>query len=287
VIVALAEVRAPQLAHALRHHAVHMRDATAAFTHPDGDVALWGDSQLGAPVPPRRLFARSGLPLPTGHATASDSGFARRVWGPFTLLWNQGGVGMAHQVGHIHADGGSIELAHDAVRVLVDGGVCSYAQGPDRDYSRSTAAHNTVTVNGRDQHELWRSHRIGGRARLGPASYQDDRITAALAGFRSKCTHYREIAWDGDAITIRDRISRGGDGVLRWFLPAALGLRPTADGVLVFTPRGVTLELRLQGAQLRSEPAPGWTAMGIAAPRTCLVANIGAGPVTTTIRALR
>lgn len=286
VVAALAEPRLPGLADPLRVAFRRMRDATAAFTHPDGDVALWGDSQRGAPVTPRRLFARDGVSMPTGHATAASSGFARRAWGPFTLLFNQGGVGLPYQVGHIHGDCLSIELSHGDTRVLVDAGVGTYIEGEDRRYCRSTAAHNTVTVDDRDQHELWKSHRIGGRAHLGPVEYGDDRLCAEVTGFRSRTTHRREIRRVDDGIEVIDTLAgAGGRGVVRYFVPATLRVRLGDDGAVVFGPRGQSTELSIRGATLRCTEAPGWTAMGTAAPRMCLSAEIGAGPVVLTIRA--
>lgn len=284
LVAALAEPRMPGLADPLRIAAATMREATAAFTHPDGDVALWGDSQLGAPVTPRRLFARTRGPMPTGHATAATSGFARRTWGPFTLLWNRGGVGLPHQVGHIHGDCLAIELSVDDVRVLVDGGVGTYVEGPERAYCRGTAAHNTVTVDDRDQHELWKSHRIGGRARLGAVVYDDDRLLGEVTGYRSHATHRREIRGSADAITITDSLIGAGRGVIRWFVPAALRVRITDDGAVVFGPRGTSIELRLDRGGFDTAAAPGWTAMGVAAPRVCLSTVLGAAPVTLTIR---
>ena len=72
---------------------------------------------------------------------------------------------------------------------------------------------------------------------------------------------------------------------MRYFVPAALRVRLGDDGAVVFGPRGQMLELTMRGGTLRITDAPGWTAMGTAAPRTCLSAEIGAGPVVLTIRA--
>jgi uncharacterized heparinase superfamily protein len=106
-----------------------MLAALPAFTHPDGDVALWNDSQRGAPVTPQRLAGRLGRELPEGSADAVHAGLFRRSFGPWTLLWNTGGVGLAHQPGHIHADGLAIELSLHGERVVIDAGVGTYVPG--------------------------------------------------------------------------------------------------------------------------------------------------------------
>jgi len=283
-VVALAEPRMPGLADPLRVVLGRMMTATDAFTHPDGDVALWGDSQLGAPVTPRTLAQRLGHSLTCGDATCVPSGFARRVWGPFTLLWNRGGVGLPHQVGHVHGDCLSLELSIGTTRVLVDAGVGTYVEGDDRRYCRSTAAHNTVTVGGRDQHELWKSHRIGGRAVLHDVLFAADRIAGEVQGFRSSTVHRRDVRYADGGITVTDTLVGDEHGVVRWFVPDALRVRPTEEGALVFVPRGGAVELRITGGAIAIEPAAGWTAMGVAAPRACIRVAIGSQPVVTSIR---
>jgi hypothetical protein len=286
IVIALAQDRMPTLAEQLRVTLDRMVAATAAFTHPDGDVALWGDSQLAAPATPRKLAQRLNRSLPTGDVTCVPSGFARRMWGPFAVLWNRGGVGLPYQVGHVHADCLSLELSVGSSRVLVDGGVGTYVEGDDRDYCRGTPAHNTVTVGDRDQHELWKSHRIGGRAVLHDVVYAGDRLMGEVQGFRSSTVHRRDVRFAGDEITVTDSLVGDERGVLRWFVPDTMRVRPTEDGALVFVPRGPTVELRITGASVRIEPARGWTAMGVAAPRTCIRATIGAQPVITSLRTI-
>ncbi|MFO0634595.1 MAG: heparinase II/III-family protein [Nannocystaceae bacterium] len=287
LVIALAEPRLPGVADPLRVALEHMLAVLPAFTHPDGDVALWGDSQLQAPVTPMRLAHRCAVALAEGDADASDSGFARRAWGPFTLLWNQGGVGLPQQTGHIHGDCLSIELSYGRTRVLVDAGVGTYVEGDDRRYARSTAAHNTVTVGDRDQHELWKSHRIGGRALPHQLEASARRLLAEVRGYKGAATHRRRVIFDGDRIQITDELAPPVvAGVVRYFVPESLRVRTTDNGALVFLPRGETVELALDRGAFALSQAPGWRAMGKAAPRWCLAADVGLRPTVVTIRAL-
>jgi uncharacterized heparinase superfamily protein len=50
-------------------------------------------------------------------------------------------------------------------RVIVDTGVAEYEAGPLRDYVRSTKAHNTVSVDGDEQSEIWGEFRVARRAK--------------------------------------------------------------------------------------------------------------------------
>ena len=53
---------------------------------------------------------------------------------------------------HAHADALSLEVRHDGVEMLVDPGTYCYHGEPEwRSYFRSTRAHNTICIDGRDQ----------------------------------------------------------------------------------------------------------------------------------------
>ncbi len=290
--LALAPERVdPRAAPALRDALARMLAALPAFTHPDGDVALWGDSQRGAPVTPASLAARCGVDLPRrSNHNAHASGFFRRAWGPWTLLWNAGGVGMPQQVGHIHGDGLSVELSLGDERVIVDAGVGTYERLPERDYCRSTRAHNTVTVEGRDQHELWASHRIGGRAELIDLSFGADALAGAIRGFRSPASHRRYLRYDGRALRCVDWVLRpDGKTVpaqMRLHLPADCELTRDDPRVRVRTPGGRRFTiLAPEGARWDRSPVPGWRAMYSQAPRHCLALQVPPGGLEVCLEA--
>ena len=277
VLSSFARAQRPRLADALAPALSAMLESIPAFTHPDGDVALWGDSQLDAPVTPTRLLERLGRTLPRGHADAPVSGFARRQWGPWTLLWNRGDVGLSHQVGHVHGDALAVELSLGGTRVVVDAGVGTYDIGPERAYARSTAAHNTVTVGSgvTDQHELWASHRIGARAQPRTLACADDRIVAEVRGHASPATHRRSIEHEDGVIRVTDTVDQPNvPAVVRYFVPA--GLAPTLRGETVeLDVAGRRVQIRAPGGRWHASEAPGWVGMGRSAPRVCLSLPLG------------
>ena len=57
----------------------------------------------------------------------------------------------------------SSELTLQGQRAIVDTGVSSYERGPERHYERSTAAYNTIRVDGLEQAEIWGGFRVGRR----------------------------------------------------------------------------------------------------------------------------
>ncbi|HWW60986.1 MAG TPA: alginate lyase family protein [Thermoanaerobaculia bacterium] len=67
---------------------------------------------------------------------------------------------------HAHADVFTYELTIDDQPVVVDSGVYEYAAGEWRDHFRSTPAHNTVDLDGRNQSDVYDSFRVGKRARV-------------------------------------------------------------------------------------------------------------------------
>ena len=70
------------------------------------------------------------------------------------LVFDCGGMGMING-GHGHADSLSLVLFAGGRELLVDPGTCIYNTAPAwRDFFRSTKAHNTAVVDGRDQSEM-------------------------------------------------------------------------------------------------------------------------------------
>jgi uncharacterized heparinase superfamily protein len=67
---------------------------------------------------------------------------------------------------HGHGDILGFEWTVAGRRLVVDTGVFEYAPGERRRKSRSTEAHNTVTVDGADQCEFYGEFRVARRARV-------------------------------------------------------------------------------------------------------------------------
>ena len=72
-------------------------------------------------------------------------------------------IGPNHIPAHSHADIFSYELSYKGKRFIVDSGNYNYANDEMRKYCRSTAAHNTVTIDGKDQADMWSTFRVARR----------------------------------------------------------------------------------------------------------------------------
>lgn len=151
-----------------------MADFFAHTLHPDGDIPLFNDGVLGVISVPELLtrasrLSGSNLEQVSGVRIFADTGYAvmRNGSSKSALIFDCGPLGPDYQPGHSHCDVLSYELSLDGQRVVVDTGTSTYGQGEVRHYERSTAAHNTVRIDGLDQAEIWGEFRVGRRPRIG------------------------------------------------------------------------------------------------------------------------
>lgn len=74
---------------------------------------------------------------------------------PFKLIFDSGPLGFGSIAAHGHADALSFILYVNRLEFFIDPGTYTYiAKDPFRNYFRSTAAHNTIVVDGFDQSEM-------------------------------------------------------------------------------------------------------------------------------------
>ncbi|MBL8740187.1 MAG: heparinase II/III-family protein, partial [Myxococcales bacterium] len=146
-----------------------------------------------------------------------DSGLAIARMGPARLVAKVGEIGASYIPAHAHADALSFELWVGGQRLVVDTGVTQYAEGPRRDWCRSTAAHNTVTVDDLDSAEVWSSFRVGRRplttVRNTAVDPGEVRITASHDGYAhlpGSPLHERTWVLGDSSLRIHDRVNGSG-----------------------------------------------------------------------------
>jgi Heparinase II/III-like protein/Heparinase II/III N-terminus len=136
------------------------------------------------------------------------------------LMMDFGPLGFLAPAGHGHADALAVWLAVDGEYVLVDAGTYAYHSHPEwRTYFRSTPAHNTVCIDGKDQSEmagrfLWSSK---ANARLLGFESSSERVTieAEHDGYKrlaDPVTHQRKVSLNrhNGFISIEDRFLCSG-----------------------------------------------------------------------------
>jgi hypothetical protein len=192
-----------------------MRRFSAALARPDGRPALFNDGTLD-------LAPTLDLPPPSdGLAVFPETGYAVLRQGRVWLAFDCGPPAPPFLPAHAHADALSFQLWVDGRPAVVDPGTYTYEPGPDRDWFRSTRAHATVAVGGRDQFELWGAFRAGPLPAVTLVS--TDPLTAELdlPGLR----HRRTISVGSGRIAVEDEIDGRGTVEILSSLPLASGTR--------------------------------------------------------------
>ncbi|MEP6811947.1 MAG: alginate lyase family protein [Actinomycetota bacterium] len=179
-----------------------MRRFAAALARPDGAPALFNDGTVDAP--------RLDLPRPPeGLAVFPDSGFVVVREGELWLAFRCGAPAPAFLPAHAHADALSFQLWWRGRPVVVDPGTYTYEPGPDRDWFRSTRAHSTVTVDGRDQFRLWGAFRSGPLPKVSLRYARDGAVEASVVLPR-RVRHVRRIEWNDGEISVLDGLEGRG-----------------------------------------------------------------------------
>ncbi|MBI3693582.1 MAG: alginate lyase family protein, partial [Acidobacteria bacterium] len=223
---------------ALSRAAEKMEAFHRALRHQDGSLPLFHDG-LGTsdPVPP----AAAPLSFPASGYYILEGPQGR-------LIADYGAPGSCYNPGHQHAGIFSFEISSGPRRVVVDTGTPTYEPGPERDRLRSTAAHNTVRVGGRDQFEVWSGFRVGRRAWVRDAQERREQkfelLSAAHDGYRRLGVEHRRtiVSVPGAGWLIVDDLTGRGSHRLESFLHLGPGVTPElSDGRACLLPLGWTL----------------------------------------------
>ena len=76
------------------------------------------------------------------------------------------------QPGHSHAASLSFELTLFGERVFVNSGISNYQDNQQRYFERSTKAHNTLEIDHSNSSQVWKSFRLGNRAKIISYNYK-------------------------------------------------------------------------------------------------------------------
>lgn len=203
------------------------------LTHPDGRVSLFNDGGLHMAYSPTECLAvfdrqetaeRDNVTERNTSLTASTN--PRRTFGfehcgyygarfDRTYVLFDCGPSCADELpAHGHGDILAFEWDVDGNRVVVDAGVKEYETGPEREWNRSTRAHNTVTVGDRNQCEFIKSFRVGLRAHgaCEKAILESDSISVTGC-YTSRdvdgqvVEHTRNLSADELSLIVKDQLS--------------------------------------------------------------------------------
>jgi uncharacterized heparinase superfamily protein len=236
---------------------IGMADFVDGLRHPDGGIALFADSAFSIAQDPEDVLAAASRLLTTcGRWSSAQAGpysamIAPRVVsaeksqanfpGRSASSWPDTGyfkltgakeedklivdarpMGPKHLPAHGHCSLFSYELSLDGKRFIVDSGVEEYEGGPWRDFWRSTRAHNTLTVDGEEQTEIWASFRAARRTQLQECSFTENEFGSMFVGChggfaaqKRRTPHRRIIAGLREGIwLVFDQILGSGEHLL-------------------------------------------------------------------------
>jgi len=207
----LLEIRGASSEDWLVEPSERMQRFAAALGRPDGKPALFNDGSVD-------LAPDLDLPAPPdGLAVFPETGYvvlrAGRIW----LAFDCGQPAPPFLPAHAHADALSFQLWVDGRPLVVDPGTYTYEAGADRQWFRSTRAHSTVAVGGRDQFELWGAFRAGPFPRVALRSTQPLEAELTRDGLR----HRRRITVADGVLEIEDEVDGAGGAELVSTLPLA------------------------------------------------------------------
>ncbi len=160
----------------------------------DGQFPLWNDSAYGIVEHPEQVLQDVSVLLgvespesPVGVTIFEATGYVSYRADRWSWTVDMGPGGPDFLMGHAHNDCLGFTLRCNGHDIVTDSGVYEYQMGESRDYFRSTAAHNTLRVNGGEQSETWASFRVGRRAHIRDFFY--DESTSVLEAWHTGYEH--------------------------------------------------------------------------------------------------
>ena len=269
--------------------------------HPDTDISFFNDACFG--IAPTHQAIESyvkilGLHIPSPRQIPDlhcvhlkDSGYHIVSWADrHKLIVDVGEIGPDYQPGHAHADTLSCELSLFGQRVLVNSGISQYGVDAERNRQRSTAAHNTVEVDGENSSEVWAGFRVARRAYPFAVECMGSkdviRVAGAHTGYRrlkGKVIHHRTWESFRGKLRVTDRL----DGQYQlaigyWHLhpDIEVSLRNTSALNLILS-SGQSVLVNIDGAKIQVEPSTWHPGFGKSVPNTRIVFTFSKPTVVT------
>ncbi|HBG04830.1 MAG: hypothetical protein A2075_11470 [Geobacteraceae bacterium GWC2_58_44] len=261
----------------------------AAFCDGAGRFPPLGDSDDGHALAPGLAPRREAAAHEAPGCRAFDAAGYTLITGAdgLRVSLDHGPLGMPPLNNHGHADALSLTLSLAGDDLLVDPGTYRYNGAPSfRRYFKSTAAHNTVTVDGLDQAQqetgfIWSNPyqcRVLRREQTGSGYL----VEAEHDGYRrlpEPVLHRRALLYAApDAVLLRDSFSGGGEHDFALHFHLHPDAEVTRDAGWWFL-RGAKSRIRLrllEGEHLelatgKDEPTPGWYAPAYGSKRPAAV----------------
>ena len=176
----------------------------------NGEMPLVNDSANGiAPASALLNSYAASLNIQPAKISLHESGFRKIRTGSYECLIHTGAMEAGENAGHRHSDALHFLLSVSGAPFIIDTGISTYEKNGRRLFERSTAAHNTVSIDGLNQDEIWDAFRVGKRAEIfgrnsGPGYYE-----ASVRFSGHSMIHTRRFEFSENALIITDHVSGG------------------------------------------------------------------------------
>lgn len=174
----------------------------------NGCLPAFNDSAEGYGPGIRAVLRLSAeLKIDTFITPLKESGFRKLKNRNFELVVDVNGLSPSEAPGHSHADTFHFILNVFGDPFIIDTGVSTYTKGKERSYERSTMAHNTVSIGGLNQSEIYDSFRVGRRASVIHLHDKNNEIEGTHNGYSYRgILHTRKIILKNDYLEIVDSV---------------------------------------------------------------------------------
>jgi hypothetical protein len=224
----------PALIQFLRAKAKVMVAWLRNVTFRNGDIPMVNDAAFGVAPSSKALFHYAQrMAIEPVAVALSASGYRMRRTDGYELFVDVAQIAPDYIPGHAHSDTFSFVLYVQGKPFIVDTGTSTYEKGLLRSLERSTAAHNTVSVNNSEQTQVWSAFRVGRRARI--LELIED-LTGIQAKHDGYCgigvTHSRKWVWRPHGFTLMDDLEGSNcTGVFYLHFAPTVSLHVNANGV--------------------------------------------------------
>lgn len=241
-----------------------MLDAMASLEKGMGKTPFFNDAADGVAKTCDQLVAacKHLLDMDADDSIAAfpDAGYYKLYDGDIAVMFDAGEPGPSYMLGHAHCDCLSFELSYKGEPVIVNSGTYAY-QSELRPYFRSSAAHNTVMVDGEEQMECWGEHRVGRSYRdVEVTEFDASHITASMVT-ASGVSIQRVLTIGGDVLSLSDSVMDGDGAEVLSFIhmaPEARNVKMVTSGSCSSAPSSYSPEfgiLKESTAYVTSAPA--------------------------------
>jgi len=136
-----------------------------------------------------------------------ESGYRFKKKNNYELFFDSAQIGPDFNPGHAHNDIFNFILYIDKMPFIVDTGTSTYSFSKRRFKERSTSSHNTVSINGKEQSEIWSNFRVAKRVNPKIIFENDHKIISKYNSLIKNVYHKREINFYESKILLKDEIN--------------------------------------------------------------------------------